>query len=530
MIHMTAAAQRKDELNLKQIVNIINFARNCEPRSADDSFLYDTLYQELKLCANYGFRSTVLFQYDALIDPRYIALAKDHADRCEYGLWLELTEPQLKDAGLPWRGRYPWDWENNVNFLHGYPLPERQQLIDTAFRKFHEIYGYYPKVFGCWAIDAFSFKYIENHYNVTAACICRDQYGTDGITMWGGYYNGGYYPCANNLLCPAAKTDEMLQTPVFRMLGPDPIRQYDMGLGDPDAIQHVSTLEPVYPLGGGSRDWVEWYFRENFNGKCLSHAYTQMGQENSFGWEAIQKGLPMQFEILDRELKAGGVELMTLGETGAWFRSAFDETPPSATCVDEDIYEKDCKTVWYNCKNYRMNVLYQDGTAWIRDFQLFEGGFREKYLDRSEDLANCAFFNLPVMDGFRFSKDDIRAGIYVYKDGKKVLTGDKFFTFTDNDDGKAEAFTPGKVRFAMREDRIDIDLEEPGLYLAFVVSPACETPYYQVSEKELTMRFRGRLDEDYEYSLRLAQGTFIKKEGTVTVLPEGGRITFLVSP
>ena len=104
---------------MKNIVNIINFARNCEPRTKDDSFLFDTLREELRLCDRYGFRSTVLFQYDALIDPRYIALAKDHAASCEYGLWLELTEPQFRDAGLPWKGRYPWDWENNVNFLHG---------------------------------------------------------------------------------------------------------------------------------------------------------------------------------------------------------------------------------------------------------------------------------------------------------------------------------------------------------------------------------------------------------------------------
>lgn len=512
---------------MKNIVNIINFARNCEPRTNDDSFLFTTLEEELKLCARYGFRSTVLFQYDALIDPRYQRLAREYADRCEYGLWLELTEPQLKDAGLEWRGRYPWDWRNNVNFLHGYAPADRIRLIDTAFLKFKELYGYTPKVFGCWAIDAFSFKYIENAYDVSAACICRDQYGTDGITMWGGYYNGGYYPCKNNLLCPAAKTDEQMKTPVFRMLGPDPIRQYDMGLGDPDASQHVSTLEPVYPLGGGSREWVEWYFHEIFNGKCLSHAYAQMGQENSFGWEAIQRGLPMQFEILGRESKAGRVELATLGETGKWFSDTFDETPPAAMCVDSDPFGEGYQTVWYNCKNYRMNVLYKDGTAWIRDFQLFDGSYREKYLDKAEDLSNCAFFNLPVIDGFRFSKGSVRAGVYVCKNGQPAPLSDKLITFTEDDCGKAGAFLPGKARFEMREDRIDVLLEEPDLYLAFIASPECELPYQRVTEKELFLRFRGRLDEYYRYSLRLEKGFFTQKEGTIAVAPEDGRITFL---
>ena len=512
---------------MKHIVNIINFARNCEPRCDDDSYLFTTLEEELKLCGRYGFRSTVLLQYDALIDPRYPALVREYGGMCETGLWLELTEPQARDAGLPWRGRYPWDWTNNVNFLHGYETDERIRLIDTAFRRFREIFGEYPRVFGCWAIDAFSFKYIEETYPVTAACLCRDQYGTDGITLWGGYFNGGYYPSANNLLCPAAKTDAKMKTPVFRMLGPDPIRQYDMGLGDPDAVQTVSTLEPVYEKGGGCRDWVEWFFRENYNGKSLSHAYAQVGQENSFGWEAIKRGLPMQFEILDRELKAGNVELMTLGETGRWFAETFDETPPAAMCVDSDPFDEGYKTVWYNCKNYRMNVLYQDGTAWIRDFQLFDGNYQEKYLDRPEDLANCAFFNLPVMDGFRFSKGKLRAGIYVYRDGQKAKSDAAFTTFADEAARCAGAELDGVVRFDMYEDRIDVTLQNPGMALVFEVSPACDLPYYNVKEKELVMRFRGRLDTAYEYALRLAAGTFTEKEGTITVLPENGRITFL---
>ena len=41
------------------------------------------------------------------------------------------------------------------------------------------------------------------------------------------------------------------------------------------------------------------------------------------------------------------------------------------------------------------------------------------------------------------------------------------------------------------------------------------------------MRFRGRLSEDYAYSLKLACGKFEKKDGSITVVPENGRIVFL---
>ena len=513
---------------MKNIINIINFVRSCEPRDEDDSYLFPTLVEELKLCDKYGFRSTVLFQYDALIEQEYIDLAREHADRCEYGLWLEITEPHCVDAGLPWRGRYKWDWVGNFNYLHGYVPEDRKKLIDTAFNKFKEIYGYYPAVFGCWTIDAVSYRYIEENYPVVSACICRDQYGTDANTMWGGYYNGGYYASYSNMLCPASKPENQMKTPVFRMLGPDPIRQYDWGLGDPEVCQQVSTMEPVYAEGGGSRKFVEWYFRESFNGKCLSHAYAQLGQENSFNWENIKNGLPMQFEILDREIKNGKVDLMTLSETGIWFSENFKETPPAAICADSDYESDGYKTVWYSCKNYRMNILYQDGKAWIRDFQLFDDNFKEKCLEKAEDLNDYAIFNLPVIDGFRFSKDNIRAGIYVCKDGDVITCGEDFVTGTDESKNSASADIPGKVCYEMSENKIEITLGEPAAYLEFIYSPEVKVPYTEVKEKELFMSFRGRLESDYKYSVKLKNGRFTDDGGKIRVLPENGKITISV--
>lgn len=58
------------------------------------------------------------------------------------------------------------------------------------------------------------------------------------------------------MLCPAQSDGMQINTPIFRMLGSDPIYQYDFGLdlnmGATD-IQGVVTLEPVYTgnSGGG---------------------------------------------------------------------------------------------------------------------------------------------------------------------------------------------------------------------------------------------------------------------------------------
>lgn len=123
-----------------QIVNIINFVRATEPRADDASFLPLTIKEELKLCNKYNFPSTVLLQYDALIRSEYIEIIKEYGKNAEIGLWFETPEPLVKACGIPWRGRFPWDWHSDVGFLIGYTPEERKMLIDKAFEKFKEIF------------------------------------------------------------------------------------------------------------------------------------------------------------------------------------------------------------------------------------------------------------------------------------------------------------------------------------------------------------------------------------------------------
>ena len=122
---------------MQNIANVINFARGCEPRCDDDSYLFPTLREELELCKRYGFCSTVLLQYDALIKPEYPALLQSGYD-AEPGLWLEVVQPLAEAAGLTWRGRYVWDWDIRVNFLSAYTPDERVAMIDAAFAFFNK--------------------------------------------------------------------------------------------------------------------------------------------------------------------------------------------------------------------------------------------------------------------------------------------------------------------------------------------------------------------------------------------------------
>jgi len=402
------------------IVNIIFFTRCVEPRDPQIDLL-GTLDKQLELVNQYGFKASFLLQYDTVLQNEYTSLIKQKLGKdCEVGGWFEIMQPLVEKAGIPWRGRegYAWDWHSDVGFSVGYTAQERMLLVDIFMEEFKDCFGYYPRSVGSWVIDAVTLAYMSDKYGIEASCNCRDQWGTDGYTLWGGYYGQGYYPSRKNMLCPAQTADKQIDVPVFRMLGSDPIYQYDLGLFDgdelkPSELQSVITLEPIYDQNGGGGDpsWVDWYFKENF-APGVSFNYTQVGQENPFGWDAMEKGLKHQFKQLEGLYKAGQVRIETLGETGRWYKKMFPCTPATSINGLTDWQNKGRKTLWYESRFYRVNFFEENGLTWIRDIHKFDEAYEERYLTSVCEGHLMTFDNLPVIDGNRWSYEKIRAGIY----------------------------------------------------------------------------------------------------------------------
>lgn len=168
--------------NRPTIINIINFVRGVEPREPMD--LVEPVRQQLALLARHGMRGTFLLQYDAMLDDRFTSLLRGTAH--EIGGWLEIMQPLTEAAGIPWRGRFPWDWHADVGFTVGYTSKEREALVDCFMERFQAVWGAYPKSVGSWLIDAHTLAYMHDKYGVIAGCNCKDQWGTDGYTLWGG--------------------------------------------------------------------------------------------------------------------------------------------------------------------------------------------------------------------------------------------------------------------------------------------------------------------------------------------------------
>ena len=64
----------------------------------------------------YKFKNTILFQYDALIDPELRAeAAKSDPALTEFGLWFEMSRPLNEAAGLPWRPKHDPSWDHPLS-------------------------------------------------------------------------------------------------------------------------------------------------------------------------------------------------------------------------------------------------------------------------------------------------------------------------------------------------------------------------------------------------------------------------------
>lgn len=407
-----------------RIVNIINFIRFCEPRNAaiTENVLYQTVVHQIDMMKKYHLRGTFLLQYDALVDPRYQRLLKSlPRDSFEIGAWWEIPKSLVEDAGLKWKGKTSWDPYFSGDFSIGYSPADRKKLADTYMKKFKEIFGYYPKSVGCWFVDAYTLNYLYKKYGIVASCNCKDQIGTDGYTLWGGYWNQGYYPSLKNAYMPAQDAKDQIPVPIFRMLGSDPIRQYDRGLGANG--QAVVTMEPVCASGGGDSSWVHWYFKQFIEGESLAFAYVQVGQENSFTWPTMAKGYNIQLPLIARLRNEGKIKVETLAETGKWFRNNFKVTPPTSVTVTKDIEGSNKKTVWFDSRFYRMNLLWDDSTLRFRDIHLFNENIASPYLTKKSTSGKYSFFTLPFVDGNRWSSQSQVAGLQfeTYINGKKVF-------------------------------------------------------------------------------------------------------------
>jgi hypothetical protein len=497
----------------RRVINIMNFIRAEEPREPMD--LMEPVREQMALIKAHKFPATWLLQYDALVSGPFVEFLKaemppDH----EVGVWFEMNRKICDDAGIAWRGRPDWGWDYHVPVAYpiGYTPEERRKLADTAAATFKRIFRRDLKSVASWNLDAVTVAHFSDRYGIDAFANCRDQLATDGFTIWGAPI-AAYYPNRQNAWSPAVEAKNQIKTPMFRLLGQDPVYYYDNRVSAPD------TMEPVWRYGQ-SETFVDRFYEMIIHSPTQSFAYAQLGQENSFGWPAMRKAYPMQMEKLAKVRDEKGFIIETMGESGRRFKRLFRATPTQAQIMLEDPFGNTNpveRTVWYQSR-FRANLHFRDTQFYLRDLHVYDDRFPQPYLTEPVRQHGIEQRLLAALDGYHWSDDKVHAGQpgkramgrFVQRDpeGREtplVMAGQPTITEKGN---TLRALVPlagdGKLEIAFHEREIEFRLQgrPSGARLGLIFEWVAErSAFRMVSENALHYRFR-----EFDYAMRVTNG------------------------
>ncbi len=446
------------------IVNIYNFIRMSheEPsRFVIDDF--ETLRKELILIKQFGFPSTYALKYDALMDERYQSLLKEYLDEGdEVSIWWEITQPLCQRAGVEFhREKVGILYDDRVNSAYslGYEPWERKRLVDAYMEDFYKVFERYPKTIGAWVIDSVTVEYAVERYGIVGAAICRDQMDTDGFTLWGGIPNGFYYPSKRNAFIPAQTKEEQINAPMIRILGPDPIYNFESYVRE--GMDTVYTLETVWQTGR-SPQWLSWFFGCLTDEDVLGVGYAQMGQENNFLWENIEPGLELQLIKVQELVKEGKIRVETMAQSAEWFKEQYEMTPPLTFQASSDWNEKNNVSVqWYASTNYRVGFLGEEGHLRIRDMFLYDEKYPCRYLEKPLRGPKSTFDALPLMFPQIWGNVENRPFIRLLNQERQEPMGSIRYEAVDEFTAKAKLIEDGVVtaQFTMMQDKMELQTE-----------------------------------------------------------------------
>ncbi len=509
------------------IVNIYNFIRmsHVEPSVfiQDD---FETVKKQMILVGQYGFPATYALKYDALTEPRYQELIWKYAgDGDEISAWWEITEDLCRKAGVCFRGTAgteEYDERVNSAYSIGYEPRERMLLVDAYMDDFRNIFGFYPRTIGSWVLDTVTISHAAERYGVNGSAICRDQMGTDGFTLWGGFPNGIYYPSRRNENIPSNTLQEQLSVPMFRLLGPDPIYSFEQDVRP--GLHGVYTLEPSW-LTGRDPDWIDWFFGCLTKEDALGVGYAHVGQENNFLWENIRPGMEPQMEKLKELLEEGAVRVETMADSAAWFSQKYGMTPPMTFQASGDWdRERGLSAQWYACCNYRVSFLGEKGFLRIRDFFLYRPDYASRYFNKAMDGKKSTFDALPVLFAQEWMKTTgRRAFIRLLDENGQEPQGKICYRAADELTAEATLLEAGTGRplavFAMYPDRMQVSGPYCLSFDTFPVFSSCEGGRVQM------------IHEGFSYGFEVSEGRIVRGGQTgLKIRPVEGKISLKLGP
>lgn len=404
----------------------------------------DGQVQILKLV---GIPATWLLRFDAMSDGGVLKALQGRPFSHELGIFLEVTPTWAIASEVKYNQSVVWHSAKSV-FLAGYSLDDRKKLIDSAFERFKETFGFYPVSVGAWWVDAYSIGYMKEKYGVISVLIVSDQYSTDNYQIWGQYFGYPYIPSKVNALYPAQSVEESSNVVVLQWAARDPVGGYGKGVEE-------STLS-VQP-----NDYIDYHelsldYFEKLLGVYLGQSQNQVNQvvvglENSYPWIKYQQEYKAQMQLLSRLRREGKLQIVTMGGFGQYYLNRFPGVSPDQTIVADEVAGGDRKAVWFMNPFYRAGWIYDGRGSVLRDLRQYVGGIKEICYE-----VECESLNFATSSPSRVL-DEVTYGQYWLLDVGKISS----FAFRGDGDNLRLSYiaTSGNERVVKFMER-DIALDE----------------------------------------------------------------------
>lgn len=343
--------------------------------------------------------ATWLLRFDAFKETSLINLIKQDASNNEKGLFLEVTPTWATSVGVNYNQSDSWHLPESV-FLIGYYPEERKRLIDSAFSKFNEVFGYYPKSVGAWWVDSISINYMQEKYGVTSVLIVADQFSTDHYQVWGQYFGTPYYPDRTNVLFPSREKDRKLSVVMTQWAARDPINGYGEGVNE--------TTYSVQP-----NDYIDFHDLDINYFKKLMDIYLDqplnkfnqltIGLENSYSWQKYQSEYQKQIqEVKDRQSQ-GKLKVLTMADFSSWYQKEFPDISPEHIIHAKDPLGSDQQVVWFMNPFYRAGWFYNKDGSVFRDIRQYTNKI-EPCIDNPCKELNLATSDNRILDDVTFKQ------------------------------------------------------------------------------------------------------------------------------
>jgi len=254
----------------------------------------------------------------------------------------------------------------------------------------------------------------------------------------------------------------------------------------------------------------------------MERNYTQTGQDNSFTWNAMAKGYEIQMPLIAKLRDEKKLKVETLAASGEWFRKQYKLTPATSVTVNHDLNGSNKKTVWFNSRFYRLNLLWENNTMRFRDIHLFNENFPSYYTNNVATSNECSFFTLPFVDGYRWSTVGKTAALWLkaIKDGKEIVVEGGDPVIKDNTRGRLRIEWPltnfaGKMTMDITDKEFEIQMvtDRPfDWFLDLSVGNTSILPFTGISPHVINCKF-----EEMNYRVMATKGLISTPAGNAAL-------------